>query len=183
MSELGQTTTFGAPFGHVWNAPMNRHSGPNVGYGSALTDEQRKEIIQTNLDMLRKFESKPKQCAIVAMTGGSGLTQEQLLTAKEELNRSLIVMTENLLDARQAAVAGAQVPVPPTEDDYDQLFVGWDERGVSDGGLQALINSDTTHPDFCSATIAFSEAIVDLDGPAGKAVRFEFTQGMLTFAP
>jgi hypothetical protein len=28
---LGQTTTFGAPFGHVWNAPMNRHSGPNVG--------------------------------------------------------------------------------------------------------------------------------------------------------
>ena len=31
MSELGQTATFDTRWPCVWNAPMNRHSGPNVG--------------------------------------------------------------------------------------------------------------------------------------------------------
>jgi hypothetical protein len=154
-----------------------------AAYGSALTDEQRKEIIRTNIDMLRKFKSKPKQCADVAMTGGTGLTQAQILTAKDELNRSLIVMTENLLDARQTAAAGAEVPVPPTEDDYGLLFVDLSKRGMSDGELQALLNLDAAHPDFCSAIIGYMEAIAELEGPAGEAVRFEVTQAMLTAAP
>ncbi len=31
MSEMGQTATFDTAWRCVWNAPMNRHSTPNVG--------------------------------------------------------------------------------------------------------------------------------------------------------
>ena len=32
MSELGQTATFASPLRNVWNAVVNRRSGPVVGY-------------------------------------------------------------------------------------------------------------------------------------------------------
>lgn len=31
MSVLGQSRTFRTPLRYVWNAAMNRHSGPNIG--------------------------------------------------------------------------------------------------------------------------------------------------------
>ena len=34
MSELGQTATFSTAWSCVWNALVNRHSGPNVGYAA-----------------------------------------------------------------------------------------------------------------------------------------------------
>ncbi len=36
MSALGHVPTFTTPLRSVWNAPLNRHSAPNVGYAVDL---------------------------------------------------------------------------------------------------------------------------------------------------
>lgn len=152
-------------------------------YASALNDQQRVGLLQTTLDMIRAFEDRPALCLDLVMTGGQNMTQEQLRSAQDLLNRSLVVMTESLLDARQAAASGALVPRPPTEQDYDALVQLLNERGVPEDQLQALFNEDTTHPQFCQAQIAFLDSVIDLEGASGEAVRFEVSQGMLVFTP
>jgi len=152
-------------------------------YASALNDAQRKEILQSSLDMLRAYEDRPALCLDIAMTGGQNMTQEQLLSAQDLLNQNMIVMTESLLDARAAASGGATVPTPPSEEDYAVLVQMLIKRGTPEGQLQALFNEDTSHPEFCHAQIAFLQAVIDMDGPSGKAVRFEVGQAMLTAVP
>lgn len=55
--------------------------------------------------------------------------------------------------------------------------------GVSQDKMQAIFDEDTSHPDFCTTTIAFLNAVAVMGGSAGEAVRFEAMQAMLTFAP
>jgi hypothetical protein len=152
-------------------------------YASALSDAQRKEILQSTLDMLRTYEDRPALCLDIAMTGGQNMTQEQLLSAQDLLNQNMIVTTENLLDARATASGGATVPTPPTEEDYGVLVQMLIDRGTPEGQLQALFNEDIAHPEFCQAQIAFLQALIDMGGPSGEAVRFEVGQAMLTAAP
>lgn len=152
-------------------------------YASALNDEQRKDILQTTLDMMRAFEDRPALCLDLAMTGGQNMTQEQLLSAQDLLNRNLIVMTESLLDARQAAASGTSVPRPPTEQDYGALVQMLYDRGVPEDQLHALFNEDASHPQFCQAQIAFLDAVIDLEGASGEAVRSEVSQAMLVATP
>lgn len=151
-------------------------------YASALSDQQRIRFLQTTFDMLRAFEGRPAMCLDLAMTGGQNLTQEQLLLAQDHLNRSMVVMTESLLDARQAAASGTLVPIPATEQDYGALIQLLYERGVPEDQLQALLNEDTAHPLFCTAQITFLDALIDLKGASGEAVRSEVTQAMLVTA-
>lgn len=148
-------------------------------YASALNDLQRKDILRTSLDMLRAFEDRPALCLDLAMTGGQNMTQEQLLSAQDLLNRSLIVTTEGLLDARLAAVSGTSVPRPPTEQDYGMLVQLLYERGVPEDQLQALFTQDASHPQFCQAQIEFLTAVIDLEGASGEAVRSEVSQAIL----
>ncbi len=152
-------------------------------YAAALSDNQRKEIMQSNLDWLRAYEDQPELCIDIAMTGGRNMTQEQLRLGGDLLNRHMIVMTENLLDARQAAASGALVPRPPTEQDYGALSELLYARGVPEDQLQALSNEDTTHPNLCQALIAFVDAVIDLEGASGEAVRWEVLQAILVASP
>ncbi|MDO5758883.1 MAG: hypothetical protein Q4P24_15670, partial [Rhodobacterales bacterium] len=152
-------------------------------YASALNDEQWKEIMQSTLEMQRQYEDRPALCLDLLMTGGRNMTQEQLLSAQGLLNQNMIVMTENLLDARATASEGTSVPTPPTEEDYGLLVQILIDRGMPDDQLQALFNEDTSHPQFCQLQIAFLEAVIDLDGLSVEAVRFEVGQAMLTAAP
>lgn len=152
-------------------------------YAPALNDEQRKDILQTTLDMMRAFEDRPALCLDLVMTGGQNMTQEQLLSAQDLLNRNMIVFTESLLDARKAAAGGTSVPQPPTEQDYGALIQILYERGVPEDQLQALFNEDASHPQFCKAQIAFLDAVIDLEGASGEAVRSEVSQAMLIATP
>lgn len=152
-------------------------------YASALNDMQRKEIMQSTLDLLSAYEDQPALCLDISMTGGQNMTQEQLLSAQDLLNQNLIVVTENLLDARAAASEGASVPTPPIEEDYGLLVQMLIDRGMPDDQLQALFSEDTSHPQFCQFQIEFLQAVLDLEGSSGEAVRFEVGQAMLTTAP
>lgn len=148
-------------------------------YGPAMTDDQRKELLQANVELLREFEDRPALCAEVATTGGQELSQEELLGAQTALNNSMIVMTENLLKAKESATAGASVPKPPTDEDYGQLVAELMESGMTEEELQALINEDPSHPDYCTANIQFLEGAIVMRGAAGSAVRFDLSQQML----
>lgn len=152
-------------------------------YASALNDQQRKDILRESLDVLRAFEDQPTLCLDLALTGGQNMSQEQLLSAQDHLNRNMIVMTQSLLDARRAAATGAAVPRAPTEQDYAALVQLLNERGAPEDQLRALFNEDASHPQFCQAQIAFLHAVIDLDGASGEAVRFEVSQAMLVAIP
>lgn len=152
-------------------------------YASALNDAQRKNILQTTVDMMRAFEDRPALCLDLVVTGGQNMTQEQLLSAQNLLNRNLIVVTESLLDARQAAASGTSVPRPPTEQDYGALVQLLYQKGVPDDQLQALFNEDTSHPLYCHAQIAFLDAVIAIKGASGEAVRSEVSQSMLVAMP
>jgi len=152
-------------------------------YGPALSDIQRKEIIESNSEILRLAEDQPTVCADLGMTGGQNVSSDQLLTFKSELNRALVIMVGHLLDAKDAAVAGSTVPKPPTEQDYLTLVRGLLDDGMTEDQLQAIFNQEASHPEFCAALIMFMDGVVAMDGMAGEAVRFEVTQGMLTAAP
>lgn len=152
-------------------------------YGPAMTDNQRGELLQANSELLQAFETQPELCIDVAMTGGQSLSQEQWRPRRDALNNLMVVMTENLLAAKESATAGTSVPIPPTDEDYGQLVTELLADGMPESELQALINEDPTHPDFCSAMIAFMEGAVALEGDAGEAVRFEIAQQALVAAP
>ncbi len=152
-------------------------------YASALNDTQRKQIIQSSLDLLSAYEDRPALCLELAMTGGKNMTQEQLLSAQDLMNQNLIVMTVNLLDARTAASEGASFPKPPTEEDYGLLVQILIDREMPGDQLQALFSQDTSHPQFCQFQIGFLQAVLDLEGLSGEAVRFEVGQAMLTAVP
>ena len=89
-------------------------------------------------------------------------------------------MTASLLDAREAATAGAQVPRPPTEQDYETLVQEVLAAGMTSDQLLVIGDQDAKHPEFCSAIIRWTDGVVAMEGPAGEAVRFEFTQTILT---
>lgn len=152
-------------------------------YASALDDQQRKNILQTNLEMLRAFEDRPHLCLDLAMTGGRNLTQAELLSARDLLNRNLVVMTESLLDARQQATKGTSVPIPPNEQDYAALVRLLYDRGLSEDQMQALFNEDSSHPQFCQIQISFLDALIDLGGTSGEAIRGEILSAMLVAKP
>ena len=103
----------------------------------------------------RRGADQPALCMDIVMTNGQNMTQEQLLMGVDLLNVNMIVIIENLLDARLAAASGASVPRPPTEQDYGELVQLLYERGVPEDQLLALFNEDMTHPQFCQAQIAF----------------------------
>ena len=167
----------------ILNQELKNYRVSLATYASALNDQQRKDILQTSFDMLRAFEDRPALCLDLAMTGGENMTQEQLLSAQSLLNRNMIVMTQSLLDARQAAAGGTLVPRPPTEQDYAALLQLLYARGVLEDQVQALFNEDASHPQFCQAQIAFLDAVIDLEGASGEAVRFEVSQAMLIARP
>ena len=166
-----------------FNLELQRYRVSLAIYGPALSDQQRVEILESSLEVTRAFEDQPELCIDQIMTGGQGMSQEQLLSAKDLLNSAMIVMTENLIAARDTASGGASMPMPPTEADYEVLGVEMQARGMSEGQLQAVFNGDPTHPDYCSATIRFMEALINLEGSAGEALRFETMQAMLTGVP
>lgn len=163
----------------IFNQELVKYRVSLATYASALNDQQRKDIIQTTLDMVRAFEDRPALCLDLLMTGGQNLTQEQLFSSRNLWNQNMIVVTESLFDARQVAAGGTLVPKPPTEQDYGALVQLLYERGVPEEQLQALFNEDTSHPQFCQAQIAFLDALLDLEGQSGEAVRSEVSQAML----
>lgn len=167
----------------ILNSELVNYRVSLATYASALKDQQRKDILHATLEMMRAFEDRPALCLDLVMTGGQNMTQEELLSAQELLNRNLIVMTESLLDVRQAAASGASVPRPPTDQGYGELLELLYERGVPGDQLQALFNEDASHPQFCQAQIAFLDAVIDLEGASGKAVRSEVLKAMLVATP
>lgn len=152
-------------------------------YGPALTDTQRRVVIQNQTDFIREFQGDPETCAMVAISGGAGLSQEQLLSVKEIFNRTLVETMGLLIDARNASRDGVMMPSAPTEDDYLLLTESIFESGFTEDQLMAFANGDTTHPEFCNMAIGFMDAIARIEGQAGERIRFEATQEMLTTVP
>lgn len=148
-------------------------------YAPALTDEQRKDILQDNLAILQVYEGNRVLCADVAMTGGVSLTTEQLGPAAPIIDRSTTRLISHLLDAREAS-AGRPMPTPPTEGDYAALFTRMYEEGITDEQLAIIFEEDASDPQFCAMQIAFLEAVIQLDGSAGSAVRYEIAQAVLS---
>ena len=128
----------------------------------------------------RSFEGIAFKDRIRKLQNAAGASRHQLLGI---VHNALVVMTENLLDAKAAASAGATVPTPLTEDDYVQLVNELVEAGMTEGELQALINQDSSHSDFCSASIAFMEGAIAMEGAAGETVHLESSQAMLAAVP
>lgn len=152
-------------------------------HGPAMTDQQRKTILQSNLTFVKEFEDRPTECADVAATGGRSLDPELLLPAKDAFNNTLIATVENLLEASQSASDPATGTLPVTEEHYAALGDELANRNLSDAQMKALIDEDPTNPAFCSASISFLEVLIDLDGRAGEALRFAAIQELLSASP
>lgn len=141
-------------------------------YGAALSDKQRKNIIQMGTNLLKGLEDRPALCVDMIRTSGQSFSQQDLLSVQRAFNDLLIVRAESLLNAEQAATQNALVPVPATDADFDRLFEKLMAQGMSEEELMIYINQDTDHSDFCSIMITVSEEIVAMQGPSGKAIRF-----------
>ena len=105
------------------------------------------------------------------------------ISAQDELNNALVTMTQHLFDAREAAEAGAAVPIPATEQDYENLWMNLVSDGMTEERIVALVDQDHSHPEFCSAVIKFMDGVIALDGSAGEAVRFETAQQIMLASP
>ncbi len=148
-------------------------------YGPAMTDAQRIDVLESHFDFLRAFEDRPALCAKAAMNGGTAFSQAKLRSVQGILNNVSVPIIENLLDAKLAALEGAITPTPSTDEDYEIFFSELQDRGMSEDALDVLANGDPTHPDFCPASIAFLEGMIEMQSTAGEAVRFEILQEML----
>lgn len=151
-------------------------------YGPALSDIQRQELLGSQIDFLKIFVDDPEKCAIVASQGGAGLSQEELISVKGPFNSSVSIMMGLLIDARIAASEGVALPKPPSENDYTILVSNMIDNEFSEVELQVLFNERVSDPAYCKVAIGFMDAVLNLQGAPGEAVRFEVTQGLLTTA-
>jgi hypothetical protein len=149
-------------------------------YGPALTDPQRSEIIRSQSDFIRAFQDDPETCATVASQGGAALSAAQLSAHNAIFNQSMTTMMGLLIEARTTAQEGTTMPRPASEDDYAALVESMIENGTSENELQVLFSENSADPAYCTATLDFMDAVADLSGLAGAAVRFEITQSLLT---
>lgn len=162
------------------NAELLSYRVQMATYGPALTDAQRSDLIRSQADFLRAFQDDPQTCAVVASQGGAALSAAQLSAVNSEFNQSMTTMMRLLIEARGAAQDGATMPRAASEDDYAALVAGMIETGTSEHELQVLFSENSADPAYCTATLDFMDAIAEMPGAAGVAVRFEVTQGLLT---
>ena len=150
------------------NAELLAYRVQMATYGPALTDPQRSEMIRSQSDFLRTFQNDPETCAAVASQGGAALSAAQLSAHNAIFNQSMTTMM------------GTTMPRAASEDDYAALVKSMIENGTSENELQVLFSENSADPAYCTATLDFMDAVADLPGPAGAAVRFEITQSLLT---
>lgn len=162
------------------NAELLAYRVQMATYGPALTDPQRAEIIRNQSDFLRVFQDDPETCAAVASQGGAVLSVAQLSTHKAIFNQTMVNMMGHLIEARAAAQEGPIMPRAASNDDYAALVKSMAENGTSENELQVLFSDNSADPAYCTATLAYMDAVADLPGPAGAAIRFEITQSLLT---
>lgn len=153
-------------------------------YSDFLTDDERKQIIRTSLDMLKRVKDDPVVCANVAATGGKDLPPNAAKAIEREKLASHVAIFGGLLNARDRAQAGGSEgtawTTPPTSANYATLGEGIDRLGVKREALNAALSGDTSHRGYCAGNIGFSEGVLNLGGQAGKAVRWETTKFMLS---
>ena len=137
-------------------------------------------MIRSQSDFLRTFQNDPETCAAVASQGGAALSAAQLSAHNAIFNQSMTTMMGLLIEARTTAQEGTTMPRAASEDDYAALVKSMIENGTSENELQVLFSENSADPAYCTATLDFMDAVADLPGPAGAAVRFEITQSLLT---
>jgi hypothetical protein len=162
------------------SAELVAHRVQMATYGPALTDAQRVEMIKSQSDFLRSFQDDPDTCAVVASKGAGALSAEQLSAALAVFNQSITTMMRLLIEARETAQDGATMPRAASEDDFAALVADMIETGTSEHELQVFFSENSADPAYCTAVLDFMDAVSGLPGPAGVAVRFEITQGILT---
>jgi hypothetical protein len=153
-----------------------------ASYGTALDDAGRKALIRSQTDFLRAFKDDPEKCIIVANRGADALPQEELLERVNVFNLSMATMFSLLIDARDSS-QGRRLPAPPTDEDYVLLIDELVATGIPADRLLAVLNGDTSQPDYCEIIIAYMDGVANLKGAAGERVRFETAQLLLTAVP
>jgi hypothetical protein len=152
-------------------------------YSDFLTDDERKQIIRTSLDMLKRVQEDPAICANVAETGGTNLPPKILEAIEREKLASHVAIFGGLLNARYRANSGNSAHtawnIAPTSANYAALGEEIDRLGVNHEAVKAALSGDTSHPGYCEGHIGFSEGLLKLGGQAGQAVRWETTKHML----
>lgn len=166
------------------NVELARLRGALSEYSDYLADDERKKIIGTSLDLLKRVRDDPALCVAVAVTGGQNLPPEILQIVKREMLAASVAVFDGLLNARERAKIGgsgqAAWTTPPTDANYATLGQEIVRLGVTPEALNAAVMGDTSHPFFCEGSIGFSEGLLKLEGQAGAAVRWEMTKFMLS---
>ena len=154
-------------------------------YSDFLTDDERKRIIVTSLDLLKRVEGDLELCVVVATTGGQHLPPKVSETINREMLAASVAILDGLLSARDRAKTAVSSQTawttPPTPANYVALGEEIDRLGVKREALNAALSGDTSHPGYCVGNIGFSEGVLKLGGQAGEAVRWETTKFMLSF--
>lgn len=149
-----------------------------------LSDEERKRIIDTALDLLKRVKDDPALCVAVAATGGQNLPPQVIELVKPEILGASLAVVDGLLNARDRAKAVTSGEIAstmsPTDADYATLGQEIVGLGVTPEALNAAVMGETGHPGYCKGSIGFSEGLLKLEGQAGRAVRWEVTKFMLS---
>lgn len=138
----------------------------------ALSDRQRVDMINARIQFLRTFDD-PKTCALVARHGAGKLNYDQLLLVYLELDQVMAIMTAHLLDARAADKNVANTPIPPTDEDYDQLAMRMKDSGMTDLELEPLYLDTWKAPEYCQVYLSYLENVAAMPGKSGVAIRFD----------
>lgn len=132
-------------------------------FANAPTDALR-DINVANLTVLEKLAEFPEICARFALTGGAGLSFDQV----EKLD--MTAMTAVSSATFKAMVVGRETPViQPTASDADivHALTQWAQQPhVTEDMNAALTGADPMHPDQCVAQTSFQRFIVESDDPA-----------------
>lgn len=149
-------------------------------HGSALTDRQRIEMLQSRVLLLNATRDNPRICSDLAVTGGQELSQQDLQSIADGYNRMMMTTVGNLLEARASPPANTAPPPTPSEADYLLLMQKLMQAGMREEQLDAIGLADASHPDYCVALADYLAAVARLDGPSGRAIRYETVQLMMS---
>ena len=147
-------------------------------YSRALSDRQRVDMINARIQFLRSFDD-PKTCALVARHGAGKLNYHQLSLVYLELDQVMATMTSHLLDARAINTGEANEPIPPTDEDYDQLATRMKDNGMTDLDLEPLYLDTWRAPEYCQVYLSYLENVAAMPGKSGVAIRFDEIEGLL----
>ncbi|MFG6084060.1 hypothetical protein ACEUZ9_000302 [Paracoccus litorisediminis] len=140
----------------------------HVNAVTKASDGSLKDYIGAYLAITEALSDDPAACLGFFRSGGAGAGE---VFNQPEFQEHLFEAARVMVRLFQEGEAGDIIRRPPTETDWEPVFLNMEALGVTEAGFQALADQSLVTPEGCAAVIALYRTLQHGDSPEVGRVR------------